>query len=58
MTLAPLTFRPDRSIQYAEDYLKKHQIEKTLVTNSDGELIGLALRTDVDELARKGDQTT
>ncbi len=55
MTLAPLTFRPDRPIQDAKDYLKKHQIEKTLVTNSDGQIIGLALRSDVDELARKGD---
>ncbi|PYS41213.1 MAG: hypothetical protein DMG14_08060 [Acidobacteria bacterium] len=56
MSLAPLTFRPDRRIQDAKDYLKKHQIEKTLVTNSDGQLIGLALRSDVEELARKTDE--
>ena len=53
MTLAPLTFRPDREIQVAAEYLQKHQIDKTLVTTSDGQLIGLALRADVDELARK-----
>ena len=51
-----MTFRPDRRIQDAKDYLKKHQIEKTLVTNSDGQLIGLALRSDVEELARKTDE--
>ncbi len=56
MTLSPVSFRPDRSIQYARDYLKEHQFEKTLVTNSDGQLIGLALRSDVEELARKDDQ--
>jgi Mg/Co/Ni transporter MgtE len=53
MTLAPLTFRPDRPIQLAKEYLEKHQIHRTLVTTSDGQLIGLALRADVDELARK-----
>jgi CBS domain-containing protein len=53
MTLAPLTFRPDRPIRYAKEYLEKHEIDKTLVTTSDGQLIGLAVRADVDELARK-----
>ena len=53
MKLAPLTFRPDRPIHDASEYFKKHQIDKTLVTTSDGQLIGLALRTDVDDLARK-----
>lgn len=51
MVLAPLTFRPDRPIQSAKDYFTQHHIEKALVTNSDGQLIGLAMRSDVDKLA-------
>jgi len=56
MKLAPLTFRPDRPIPDAKEYFKKHQLNKTLVTTSDAQLIGLALRSDVDELATKTEE--
>jgi Mg/Co/Ni transporter MgtE len=54
MKLAPLTFRPNRPIEKAKEYFDEHQLEKTLVTNPDGQLLGVALRSDVEDLARKG----
>jgi Mg/Co/Ni transporter MgtE len=56
MSLAPITFRPNRAIEQAKEYFSSHDIETSLVTNPDGKLIGMAFRSDIEKLASKGDR--
>jgi Mg/Co/Ni transporter MgtE len=48
MQAAPPTFRPNLGIAQLPDYLAKQQITRALVTTSDGVLIGLWRREDVE----------
>jgi len=56
MSLAPVTFRPDRGINDVKDYFSKHHIQESLITTSDGRLIGLALGPDIEGIAEKPEQ--
>jgi len=48
----PSTFRPHVSLQEMLDYMKRHEMENALITTSDGRLVGLLNRRDVEEAVR------
>ena len=56
MSLAPITFRPNRAIHEAKEYFSKHGLETSLVTNPDGKLVGMAFRSDIEKLASKDER--
>ena len=52
MRPGPSTFRPFVSIEYMAKYMIEHELDSSPVTTSDGRLIGLLMRQDVERVAR------
>lgn len=52
MRPGPSTFRPYVTIKEMADYMVKHNLESSPITNSDGMLIGLLFRSDAVEQAQ------
>ena len=52
MSAGPSTFRPDVSAVEMLEYMDRNDLETAPVTTSDGRLVGLVLRTDVERAAR------
>ncbi len=48
MLPGPVTFRPNVSLEEMASYMDEHKLRQALVTTSDGELIGMASREDVE----------
>jgi CBS domain-containing protein len=48
MEAGPTTYRPDRPAQETARYLAKRKVAGVLITTSDGELIGLFRRDDIE----------
>ncbi len=55
MELGPKTFRPNGSLDEIAKYMQKHDTQSALITTSDGVLLGLLCREDV-ERARDAQQ--
>ena len=53
MRPGPSTFRPYVSIEYMAKFMLEHELESSPVTTSDGRLIGLIFRQDVERVARE-----
>jgi CBS domain-containing protein len=49
MEPGPSTFRPNVSLFEMLDYLRDHDMKDALITSSDGRLVGLLLRSDVEQ---------
>jgi CBS-domain-containing membrane protein len=56
MTAGPTTFRPNAKFQQVCDFFKTHKPETVWVTTSDGELVGLLRREDVERAEPQGEQ--
>jgi rhodanese-related sulfurtransferase/CBS domain-containing protein len=56
MTAGPTTFRPNAEFQKVCDFFKTHKPEVVWVTTSDGELVGLLHREDVERVEPRGEQ--
>jgi Mg/Co/Ni transporter MgtE len=48
MQPVPSTFRPNVTLEEMAGYLRDHELSSTLVTNSEGQLLGIAYREDVE----------
>jgi len=48
MASGPATFRPNVSGQEMLDRLRKHDLQTALVTTSEGELLGMVFREDIE----------
>jgi CBS domain-containing protein len=51
MTPGPLTLRPNVSLEAAKEHFRQNRLERAIVTNPDGRLIGVLERADVDREA-------
>ncbi len=49
MLSGPVTFRPNVSLEEMASYMEGHGVRQALVTTSDGELLGMASREDVEK---------
>ena len=56
MTAGPTTFRPNAEFQKVCDFFKTYKPEVVWVTTSDGELVGLLHREDVERVEPRGEQ--
>src|SRR5262249_32457426 len=56
MTVGLTTFRPNAKFQHVCDFFKTHKPETVWVTTSDGELVGLLSREDVERAEPQGEQ--
>ena len=52
MSAGPSTFRPDVSVVEMLEYMDRNDLDTAPVTTSDGRLVGLVLRGDVERAAR------
>lgn len=52
MRAGPSTFRPFVSIEYMAKFMVEHELDSSPVTTSDGRLVGLLMRQDVERVAR------
>jgi predicted transcriptional regulator len=52
MRPGPSTFRPFMSIEHMAKFMIEHELGSSPVTTSDGRLIGLLMRQDVERVAR------
>ena len=52
MRPGPSTFRPFVSIEYMAKFMIEHELDSSPVTTSNGRLIGLLMRQDVERVAR------
>ena len=50
--MRPSTFRPFVSIEHMAKFMIEHELDSSPVTTSDGRLIGLLMRQDVERVAR------
>lgn len=53
MRPGPSTFRPNVAITEMAEYMASHELENSPVTTSDGRLVGLLVRADVERAARE-----
>jgi Mg/Co/Ni transporter MgtE len=49
MRPGPSTFRPNVPLEEMAEYMKKHELTRAPITSSDGQLIGVLLRSDVEK---------
>jgi Mg/Co/Ni transporter MgtE len=53
MRPGPSTFRPNVLIPEMAEYMSRHDLESSPITTSDGRLVGILLRDDVERAARE-----
>jgi predicted transcriptional regulator len=50
MESGPTTFRPNQSLERIAEYMRKQGNDRVLITTSDGRLLGLLYREDIEHL--------